>query len=231
MTLTKGALIERERERDRANRGSAIGRSVKGSAHVSGYIKRLNLRREQAALKNNVIFGLTIGWVFALMGAFKTWILLEGGVAPLLFALGLAFLSTTLIAPGLMVYPHRVMKAIATFVGTNLFKAVLTVIYFVTIFPAGLIYQKKNNHEPFYSWSDGKPPAIEGWTDKVASDENGKTSEYLLPGWLQPLSVVIYFARHSQLLFLPCLIILLMLGLVGVFVQSSALAPFIYTLF
>jgi hypothetical protein len=225
--LTKGALIER----DRAQQTSTIGRSVKGSAHVSGYMKRLNLRREQAALKNNVIFGLTIGWVFTLLGAFKTWILLEGGVAPLLFAVGLAFLGTTLIAPGLMVYPHRVMKAIATFVGTNLFKAVLTVIYFVTILPAGLIYQKKNNHEPFYSWSDSNPPAIEGWTNKEASDENGKTSEYSLPGWLQPLSVVIYFARHSQLLFLPCLIILLMLGLVGIFVQSSALAPFIYTLF
>ncbi len=225
--MTKGALIER----DRAKPTPTAGRSVNGSAHVSGYLKRLNLRREQAALKNNVIFGLTIGWVLTLMGAFKAWILLEGGMATLLFAAGLAFLGTTLIAPGLMVYPHRVMKAIATFVGTNLFKAVLTVIYFVTILPAGLIYQKKNNHEPFYSWSSRKPLHIEGWTDKEASDENGKTSEYSLPGWLQPLSVVIYFARHSQLLFLPCLIVLLMLGLIGVFVQSSALAPFIYTLF
>ncbi len=225
--MTNGALIVR----DTARQTSTVGRFVKGSAHVSGYMKRLNLRRERAALKNNVIFGLTFGWVFTLMGAFKTWILLEGGVAPLLFAVGLAFLGATLIAPGLMIYPHRVMKAIATFVGTNLFKAVLTVIYFVTILPAGLIYQKKNNHEPFYSWGDKGPPAIEGWTDKEASDENGKTSQYSMPGWLQPLSVVIYFARHSQLLFLPCLIILLMLGLVGIFVQSSALAPFIYTLF
>ena len=194
-------------------------------------MKRLHLRREQAALKNNVIFGLTLGWVFTLMGAFKTWILLEGPTAMAIFAVGVTFLGTTLVAPGLMVYPHRVMKAIATFVGTNLFKAVLTVIYFATILPAGLIYQKKHNHVPFYSWSDRKPVVIEGWADKVASDENGKSSEYILPGWLQPLSVVIYFARNSQLLFLPCLIVLLMLALVGIFVQSSALAPFIYTLF
>ena len=225
--MTKGALIERDKAAQAAN----LGRSVKGSAHVTGYMKRLNLRREQAALKNNVIFGLTIGWVFTLMGAFKSFILLEGGVAPVLFTVGLLFLCTTLIKPGLMIYPHRVMKGIATFVGTNLFKAVLTVIYFVTILPAGLIYQKKNNHEPFYSWTGNNAPAIEGWTDKVASDENGKASEYSMPGWLQPLSVVVYFARHSQLLFLPCLIVLLMLGLIGIFVQSSALAPFIYTLF
>ncbi|HIN66909.1 MAG TPA: hypothetical protein EYM95_19895 [Candidatus Obscuribacterales bacterium] len=223
--MTKTAVIEK------AQVAFKPDRQARGSAHMSSYMKRLHLRREREALKNNIIFGLTFGWVLTLMGAFKTFILLEGGVSQLLLVAGLAFLATTLVAPGLMIYPHRVMKGIATFVGTNLFKAILTVVYFLTILPAGLVYQKKNNHEPFYSWSLGKPARIEGWTDKVASDENGKATEYSLPGWLQPLSVVIYFARNSQLLFLPCLVVLLMLGLIGVFVQSSALAPFIYTLF
>ncbi len=223
--MTKTALAERNEVAFRPNR------NARGSGHVSSYMKRLNVRRERAALKNNVIFGLTIGWVLTLMGAFKTYILLESGVSQLMLVAGVAFLGTTLVAPGLMIYPHKVMKGIATFVGTNLFKGILCVVYFLTILPAGLIYQKKNNHEPFYSWAAGNAPKIEGWTEKIASDENGKSSEYSLPGWLQPLSVVIYFARNSQLLFLPCLIVLLMLGLIGVFVQSSALAPFIYTLF
>ena len=223
--MTKSAVVEKAQLAFKPNK------SARGSAHVSSYMKRLQMRKERAALKNNIIFGLTIGWVLTLMGAFKTFVLLEGGVSQLLLVAGLAFLATTLVAPGLMIYPHRVMKGIATFVGTNLFKAVLTVVYFITILPAGFVYQKKNNHEPFYSWTNEKPTRIEGWADKVASDENGKSTEYSLPGWLQPLSVVIYFARNSQLLFLPCLIVLLMLGLIGVFVQSSALAPFIYTLF
>jgi len=225
--LTKSVLVEKEE----TSRKIGLSRSAKGSAHVSGYMKRLLARRQHVALKNNVIFGLTIGWVFTLVGAFKTWVLLESGIAPALFCAGVLFLATTLAAPGLMVYPHRVMKAIATFVGTGVFKAVLTFIYYVTILPAGYLYQKRNNRVPFYSWSDTCPVSIEGWVDKVASDENGKSTEYHLPGWLQPLSVFIYFARNSQVLFLPCLIVLLMLGLVGVFVQSSALAPFIYTLF
>lgn len=223
--MTKSAVVER------AETVSKPNRQARGSAHTSSYMRRLHLRKERAALKNNIIFGLTFGWVLTLLGAFKTYVLLEGALSQLLLFAGLAFLTTTLAAPGLMVYPQRVMKAIATFVGTNVFKAVLTVVYFLTILPAGLVYQKKHNHEPFYSWSLAKPKRIEGWADKVASDENGKSSEYSLPGWLQPLSVVIYFARNSQLLFLPCLIVLLMLGLIGVFVQSSALAPFIYTLF
>ncbi len=226
--MPKSALIDKA---GLAPLAQVSSRQAKGSAHVSGYIKRLQLRKQHQELKNNVIFGLTLGWVFALMGAFKTWILLEGGMAPVLLFVGLAFLATTLTAPGLMIYPHRIMKGIATFVGTNLFKGVLTVIYFLTILPAGLVYQKKNNHEPFYSWSEQKPARIEGWADKHASDENGGTTQYVMPSWLQPLQVVTYFARHSTLLFLPCLIVLLMLGLIGIFVQSSALAPFIYTLF
>lgn len=225
--MTKSLLAPK----DTLPQRSTASRSANGSAHQSGYMKRLQARRDHAALKNNVIFGLTIGWVLTLMGAFKTFILLEGGLAPVLFSAGLLFLTTVLIAPSLMVYPHGVMKAIATFIGTNLFKAVLAVIYFVTILPAGLLYQTKNNHVPFYSWAEKCPCSIEGWADKVASDERGKATEYSLQGWLQPLSVVIYFARNSQMLFLPCLIVLLMLGMIGIFVQSSALAPFIYTLF
>ncbi|MCC7527884.1 MAG: hypothetical protein IT342_05140 [Candidatus Melainabacteria bacterium] len=224
--MTKGALKEKT-----ALALSKVDRQARGSSHANDYMRRLQLRRERAALKNNVIFGLTFGWVLTLMGTFKTWILLEGAPAMLLLAAGLAFLTTTLAAPSLMIYPHRVMKAIATFVGTNLFKGILIVVYFVTILPAGLIYQKKNSHEPFYSWSVDKPLCIEGWTDKETSDESGRTSQYVLPLWLSPLQVLVYFARHSQLLFLPCLIVLLMLGLIGIFVQSSALAPFIYTLF
>ncbi|MBA3859590.1 MAG: hypothetical protein C0507_22010 [Cyanobacteria bacterium PR.3.49] len=224
--MISGAVISKQNIE-----GRSVDRSARGSAHVNGYMKRLQIRTEKAALKNNVIFGLTFGWVLTLMGVFKSWILLEGAVANAILGAGLVFLATTLIAPGLMVYPQRVMKAIATFVGTNLFKGVLCVVYFLTILPAGLIYQKQNNHVPFYSWTGDKAPVIEGWTVKESSDEHGSAGQYKLPGWLQPLQVVAYFARHSQLLFLPCLIVLLMLGMIGIFVQSSALAPFIYTLF
>lgn len=205
--------------------------SRKGSVGTSAYMKRLQARRDYQELKTNVIFGLTFGWVLTLVGAFKTWILLEGNPSSVIFSMGLTFFAITLCAPNQMAYPRNVMKSIATVIGTNLFKAILSVVYFLTILPAGLIYQKKNNHEPFYSWTDVKPARIEGWTTKESSDERDDKSTYNLPGWLQPLQVVLYFVTHSQLLFLPCLLLLLMLGLIGVFVQSSALAPFIYTLF
>lgn len=205
--------------------------NTRGSVRTSDYIKRLQVRQEYQTLKTHVIFGLTMGWMLTLTGAFKTYILMEGGPSSVILALGIAFLAITLISPNQMAYPQNLLKTIAEFVGTNLFKGVLSLVYFLTILPAGLFYQKKNGGVPFYSWTDEKPVTIEGWADKISSDEKTKSAGSDLPSWLQPLQVVSYFILHSELVFLPCLILLLLLGLIGIFVQSSALAPFIYTLF
>jgi hypothetical protein len=47
----------------------------------------------------------------------------------------------------------------------------------------------------------------------------------------QPFFVVGYFVRNGHFMLLPVLVFLLVAGLVLYFVKSSALAPFIYTLF
>ncbi len=205
--------------------------SAVGSVHDSSYMKRLRLRQELKLLKNNIIFGLTLGWVLTIVGAFKSWILCETGLAYIMFSLGVCFLGVTLLLPNLNSYPQSFMKKIGTFFGTNVFKIIISAVYFLTILPAGLLYQKKHGCIPFYKWDVEKPASIEGWTDKLSSAESTAPSGLNLPGWLQPLQVVSYFIFHSELIFLPCLILLLLLGLIGVFVQSSALAPFIYTLF
>lgn len=207
------------------------GSGTRGSVRTSDYVKRLQIRQEYQLLKTHVIFGLTMGWMLTLTGAFRTYILMEGGPSTVILALGVAFLVITLIAPNQMAYPQNLLKTIAEFVGTYLFKGVLSLVYFLTILPAGLIYQKKNGGVPFYAWTDEKPATIEGWADKISSDEKTKSAGSDLPSWLQPLQVVSYFILHSEMIFLPCLILLLLLGLIGIFVQSSALAPFIYTLF
>jgi hypothetical protein len=45
------------------------------------------------------------------------------------------------------------------------------------------------------------------------------------------VNVLQFFARRGHYVFLPTLLILLALSVVLFFVKSSALAPFIYTLF
>jgi hypothetical protein len=45
------------------------------------------------------------------------------------------------------------------------------------------------------------------------------------------LDILTFFARQGHYLFLPTLVVLIALGMVLFFVKTSALAPFIYTLF
>lgn len=98
----------------------------------------------------------------------------------------------------------------------------------------GLFYQLTKGNAPFYSWTDRVPAKIEGWAQKKSSDEaalvqgSGKAKQNLL---LQPFHVLGYFMNHGELILMPSLLLFLVLGILGVFVQSSGLAPLIYTLF
>ena len=199
------------------------------------YLQNMERRKFDEALKANLMFGLMLGWVLTLMGAFKYFIMLEEGWR-IGLALGLVLLACSLFIPQLLETPQKLIQKVGGFVATQLFRVLLAVLYFVAILPVGLIYQATKGKDPFYSWEPGKAPAkIEGWASKHCTDE-GASVEVTGKGhkqnaFLQPLQVLGYFASHGELLFMPSLLLFLVLGVLGVFAQSSGLAPLIYTLF
>lgn len=179
------------------------------------------------------MFGITLGWVLTLMGAFRYFVLLEHTWIVGLI-IGVVTLITTVIFPMAIQKPQDLIKKVGGFVATQLFRALLAVVYFVAILPVGLIYQKTKGTHPFYSWTDSPPANIEGWCAKQSTDEaaavtvgKGKQQNFLL----QPIQVLGYFASRGELLFMPCLVLFLVLGVLGIFAQSTGLAPLIYTLF
>jgi len=77
------------------------------------------------------------------------------------------------------------------------------------------------------------PRELQGWIGKetiVIDADLSRTGlrRYLL---LQPIVVLGFFIRRGHILLVPVVILLMILGLILFFVQTSALAPFIYTLF
>ncbi len=201
----------------------------------SRYLQNLEKRKFDEALKANLLFGLMLGWVFTLMGSFKYFILLEEGWGLGIIA-GLTLLAFALVAPQLLEYPQELMKKVGGFVATQLFRVLLAVLYFVAILPVGLLFQATKGRDPFYAWESGQTPAkIEGWCAKKSTDEgnlvaiSGKAGKQ--NAFLQPLQVLGYFASHGEILFMPSLVLFLVIGVLGVFAQSTGLAPLIYTLF
>jgi len=95
--------------------------------------------------------------------------------------------------------------------------------------------RRQKGTAPIYRWSGEVPKNIEGWIEKEAATRQDSfvPREQIRRGFMlrHPFSVLGFFVSRGQMFFVPVLIFLLILGLVLFFVQSSSLAPFIYTLF
>jgi len=200
---------------------------------TSTYLSRLNQRNEHEDLKTNVIFGLAFGWVLTLMGAFHYFFLIDGDRWCAVFYAGLTFLACTLVVPFLVGYPRKAINKVGGAVATFLFRIILGLTYFLVVLPTGLVFQKVKGTDPFYSWDEAAPANAEGWVDKDLTSEASVRAggEKKMPLILQPLKVVNYFATRGQVFLVPSLLFLMVFTLVGVFVQNTALAPLIYTLF
>ncbi len=196
------------------------------------YLIRLHDRKESEELKATIIFGLAFGWVLTLMGAFRYFFLVQENYWLTVSQVGLAILAITVVLPGLISYPQKAIQFVGGFVATQVFKVLIAIVYFIVVLPIGLISQRAHGTHPFYSWADAAPANMEGWVDKNVSNQktslNGSQKSSML---LNSLHAFRYFTEHGQLILLPCLVLFLVLGLMGVLVQSSAIAPLIYTLF
>lgn len=197
------------------------------------YLRRLDDRARRAALKRCILFGLVLGWPLALIGAFR-YCFVPGVVDSLWLAVtlvGLLLLTFSLILPGALDPAERAWMAVAHAIGRVVFSTVLTVVYVCFILPVGRVLRWMRGEHPFYRWSDGAKIEAEGWVRKEVITESQRTSSRQRPVLVQPFVVLGHFLRSGQYLLLPTLVLLLILGLLLFFVQSSALAPFIYTIF
>lgn len=196
----------------------------------NSYLTRLERRRRDASMYANIVFGQTLGWCLSIVGAFYFFIQYEDRALPVLL-LGNLLLLLGVGTPQALELPQRTIESISSFVGGHLLRLLLALLYFLLVFPLGLIYQKTKGTVPFYYWEKAAVEKIEGWTPKVLSDEGsliGKQST-IKSNYLAQLFN--HFWKHGELIIMPTLLIILALGLLVVFIQTTPLAPMIYTLF
>lgn len=201
-----------------------------------GYLVRLHGRRALAALKRQIVFGLVLGALLALVGAQRTYLVLAARDAvwrPVMWA-GFAALALTLLLPSVWTWPERALRAVAQTVSKGVLQLLLCLVYFSVMLPFGLILRLRRGPHPLYSWKEQAPADAEGWVEKqvfaagLTRDGAGRTRFATLAGLVDILA---FFVKRGDALLIPALIVLLLLALFFFFVQTSALAPFIYTLF
>jgi len=199
------------------------------------YLTRLGLRRANLARKRQVVFGLVGGWLLAVPGVFR-WLYVVNATPAVAFgmvAAGAALFSCAFVAPQLLGPVEWAARTGAGLIGKVVFGLILLLAYALVITPVGLLWRLFRGCAPFYSWTDAPAGPMEGWVPKrIEASADGEPGDARYRALLtQPLIVLGYFIRHRQFALIPIVLFLLGAGLVLFFVKSSALAPFIYSLF
>jgi hypothetical protein len=195
-------------------------------------LRDLALRREALAIRRQIVYGLAMGWVLTLVSGFMFCCVASrlNWLWATLMAVGLMHLAAAVILPQALYWPERVWSKIAHWQGWLIMSVLLSIIYFALIWPVGLLSRRRTRG--FVSWEAHPSDLQSAWQpmELIESDADSATAGYRsLP--LLLASVIGFFFRRGDYLLVLIVVLLVVLGLVLYFVQSSALAPFIYTLF
>jgi hypothetical protein len=197
------------------------------------YLQNLKLRRSRKLQKANIVFAQVLGWTLSLLAGFRYFILLEDAwLLPLM--IGNALLLIGVVAPDMVQGLRAKLEHIGSNVSTFLLQALLALVYCFVVCPAGMLIQSRRGRAPFYSWEAASPPLdseLEGWTPKKCSDERHLLLSKNRLGSNHIVQLFSYLFSNGDLLIMPSLLVIICLGLVSIFIQSTPLAPMIYTLF
>ncbi len=201
------------------------------------YLAGLRERTQDEALKRCIAFGLVLGWGGLILGGLKAFFTPAPVVAAwqAVMGCGLVLLSAAVIAPMLLSPLERTFFRLAGALGKTLFAVVLTVVYLLLLWPMGLWTKGRKREQGFCEWDDHAPDLKSAWCAYEGGEEPERDWSVPkaagLPFVIQPLLVLLFFIRRGRTLYVPVLLLLLVLGLVMFFAQTSSLAPFLYTLF
>lgn len=194
-------------------------------------MKRVNERREAADVKADIFFGLVLGWIVTLVSGFRLFFLLHQDAA-LWLACGVIILLSAVFFPYWLALPRQLLHRLGAAIGGFLSKQLVLLLYFFIVLPVGFLLRGTRGTSPFYDWKDQAPAEFEGWIAKDCSDERKKfqAGGKKAASIGLPFEIVGYFVSNRQWVIVPCVVICLMLGLLGIFAQT-AFAPMIYMLF
>jgi hypothetical protein len=201
-------------------------------ATKTAYLNRLDARRERSRLKRHIIFGLIFGWIMTLVGSYAYFLIphSNGRIWGTLAVTGCCFLALAVLIPTVFAWPEWVMHSIGNRIFSLFFTLLLALQYVVAFIPLGLILRWRRRYT-LDRWDDTLPGNETSWVEFKPALAKLKEEHSSRVGMLGPVRVVAYFIKQGHVLAIPLLMLMMLLGLIFLFVKSSVIAPFIYTLF
>lgn len=192
------------------------------------YLTRLQQRELEKEIKDCASFGIfACGTIFIISGwsyfftAFGHYTILR----TLLALSGMMFIIGVII-PQALILPQKIFASVGNSIFLTIFKILLAIIYVFIIIPIGIFYKPKN----FIQWEDSNKISDLDWEDKCFDYEsiNGKNSHKNCLFW--NLNLIRFFIKRRQLILIPAIIAIIIIGIIFSFIQCAMVTPFIYTL-
>ncbi|MGK7877226.1 MAG: hypothetical protein AB4426_29200 [Xenococcaceae cyanobacterium] len=131
----------------------------------SPYLQRLKQRRQLAKLKEQIVFGLVLGWILTLFSGFHYLFVTDTNdmLWQILFYVGLILIALGTIIPSVLFFPENLFKKITQPIGKLVFSVILILCYFLFILPVGFVLQILKGTDPFYAWRKKCLIEVNGW--------------------------------------------------------------------
>ena len=191
---------------------------------IDSYINRRlksNLSKKQW---ENFWFGLCLGLVLILIFSIRYLTSVKDLTNDDFFlvgmSLGAVFVLASIISPNLLEPIRKLLYFISNILIKVLFSILLTVIYFLFVFPFSFIIKSKQKIE-----KNDSTNFVDYSCQETFINVNKNSFLY------QIARIFKFFINENYFIFIPLLIVLIIISIILVFVQSSAIAPFIYTIF
>lgn len=187
----------------------------------------INLKKEKETLKatkDNYFFGICFGSILILISFCKLIFSINTTKYDIFYILLMVFgaliIITAIIYPNLLSILKKFLSKIFNFIGTIIFDIILTIIYFLLVCPFGIFIKKKQENN-----SISNSTFVDYKYDSSIININKHSFIYQISKLFK------FFFNEKYIMLIPVLIILIIIAVLLIFVQSSAIAPFIYTIF
>ena len=200
----------------------------------NSYLHRLKEREQTAEIKREIAFGFVIGSILALVAGWEYFFVINAWDALWLafFCVGIIIFLAGMAIPQILYWPEKIWMAASQHIGRLTFTILLSILYFLCVTPLGCAFRMIKGVGPFVRWTgETQPKNAEGWSEKRLDTQTLVANSGRKNIITQFFFVIVFFIRNKQWLMIPIVIILIILGIILFFVQSSVLAPFIYTIF
>lgn len=202
----------------------------------SSFLIRRGLRTASRELTQMLVLGFGIGFIALGLGSYKYFIVADAwdNLWKAVAWFGGAAVLVTLIAPFVWYWPEQMIRRFGNWAGHRLMNVILVIIYYAFFWPVGSLMRATKGTHPIYEWERAASEQMEGWRTKELPPDVAGAHANSHQGKLNRVgffSVLVFFGRRGHFILIPVLLALVSIGIALFFLQTSALAPFIYTLF